>query len=429
MAYVLLIATVGTSPEPICKQILQCRPRRLIFVCTEDTKPQAKTALELAKADGFTLAVGTDSYVSVDDHQDVESTVRAIMRDARPICKEWIDHGPDYEIVVDFTGGTKPMSVGLALATMHWSVGWRYVGGKERNPEQRGIVRSGSEQVIDVANPSESLGLTLIQQSCLLFDRGDFAAASQLIKAGDLTRHSETLKKTLTCFGNLFEAFDLWDRFQHKDATERFISFEKSKSNLISLFGEKQVDLISKDVLHAKERVTFLGTLHHGDKTGPSLGLLQDIFHNGLRREEAGRLDDALGRFYRCVEALAQLALRERYDVLTSSVERQRIDPSLLERWGESSEGEPLQLALRRSYELLASLGDGLGHRFLESILATAGTPLTSRNNSILAHGFQPIKSDSVAKIRKALLTLEPALSEGAMPRLELLPKLSVIRS
>jgi len=59
------------------------------------------------------------------------------------ILKKWKVE-PNH-LVVDYTGGTKTMSVALALATIDNSSLYTYIGGAERTKEGVGVVINGKD--------------------------------------------------------------------------------------------------------------------------------------------------------------------------------------------------------------------------------------------------------------------------------------------
>lgn len=78
--------------------------------------------------------------------------------------------------------------------------------------------------------------------------------------------------------------------------------------------------------------------------------------------------------------------------------------------------------ALQDDYRLLELLGDPLGRAFREHGMphdATKGSPLAARNQSILAHGFQPVSRNTYEALLRptVALLLEAGIAEGKIPR------------
>jgi CRISPR-associated protein (TIGR02710 family) len=159
--------------------------------------------------------------------------------------------------------------------------------------------------------------------------------------------------------------------------------------------------------------------------------LLADLVANAKRRRLEGRYDDAVARLYRAIEAAAQLALSERQAIpSTDGVPIASVPEPLRELWSAKAENGKLRLGLQDAYELLDALGDRVGAAFKELRLHEMNrSPLAARNQSILAHGFQPVSSATVDKLYEAAMQLSglageelptfPRLTGGQAPRVE----------
>jgi len=76
------------------------------------------------------------------------------MRKINGLASNWC---PVPIFVADFTGGTKTMSVALALATVQAVGRYTYVGGTERTKDGPGMVVDGKERMLHQANPWDAL--------------------------------------------------------------------------------------------------------------------------------------------------------------------------------------------------------------------------------------------------------------------------------
>jgi hypothetical protein len=68
-----------------------------------------------------------------------------------------------------------------------------------------------------------------------------------------------------------------------------------------------------------------------------------------------------------------------------------------------------VHLALQEAYQLLAELNDAVGQHFVSLGLARwlgDGGPLEARNNSILAHGWEPVKEEVARDLFRVALEL-----------------------
>ena len=127
MADVLLIATVGGSPEALVSGILAAKPARVIFVCSTDTRKSISSGdearpgiVERLARERYVLDSGRYDAFEIPDPQDLTSAVEHIHREATPSVERWRSRGPGFEVVADFTGGTKCMSMALGLVARSW---------------------------------------------------------------------------------------------------------------------------------------------------------------------------------------------------------------------------------------------------------------------------------------------------------------------
>jgi len=129
-----------------------------------------------------------------------------------------------------------------------------------------------------------------------------------------------------------------------------------------------------------------------------------------------GRIDDAVARLYRAIEAVAQVALRDCHGFeSTAKVPLGRVPEPVRSEWSFRSEDGVVALGLQDAYLLLASLNDPLGDMFKEAELNGAKSPLTARNRSILAHGIDRVAEPVFDQLWKAALELAQ-VSQNELP-------------
>jgi CRISPR-associated protein (TIGR02710 family) len=184
-------------------------------------------------------------------------------------------------------------------------------------------------------------------------------------------------------YAQLFNAYDLWDKFDHVSAFEilKKIKFDRINANK-----------------------GFLGRLSRAKR--PDL-LLAELLNNSERRIEEGKYDDAVARLYRSIEYISQIKL-DQYGLKSDD-----IDVGLLAKFGLGTEflqkianlkndSNSIKVGLNLGYEMLFYIGDEIGKKFNED--KELKNLLSKRNYSILAHGTRSInKIDSMSLHAKAI--------------------------
>lgn len=416
----LLVCTVGGSPEPIVAALKQWQPVRVRFVHTPQTRDDvASKVVPMARAEGMDLDAGRYDLFELPDGQDLASCLDRL-RCLTPVVAEWAARGESFQVVVDFTGGTKCMSAAIGIQGSRWPCVFSYVGGHERTKDGVGIVVSGAEKVVHQANPWEALGHQAVQDFMVLFDQHAFLTAANVAAATMKRVSRPDRKRELSSLEQLAKALDAWDRFDHTTSKNLLESVPRSANDLRAVLGSERGERVLTGAARLAEH---LGQL--GQTTPPSRYHVLDLLANGKRRRDEGRFDDAVARLYRAIEAIAQVALKESHGFeSTEKVPLQRVPESLRGAWSSRANEDVVALGLQDAYALLAALDDPLGPKFQNAGLSGKMSPLVARNRSILAHGFERVSDAVFDKLWSAALSLAdveetklpffPALAESA---------------
>jgi CRISPR-associated protein (Cas_Cas02710). len=189
---------------------------------------------------------------------------------------------------------------------------------------------------------------------------------------------------------NLAEAYAYWDLFDH-------IKFRAAYGKVnFNCAGELTAFKASEETLSSVHQIGK--TLKQGKLTDLTI---VDLINNARRRIEEGKYDDATARLYRAIEMLAQWWLQEKHQIDTSNVDISRA-PEKSQEWLKgcaTGKNKEIQLPLYKAYQLLSDLGQELGKDFFaDNALRDL---LKNRNESILAHGRNPMSKDNVLKLLK----------------------------
>lgn len=427
---ILLICTVGGSPEPIVKALTHWRPIKVWFVPTAQTKrciehdsvdrtgKTIPSILGAARAAEFPLDAGRYDIHELSDGEDLALCLTELQRLTGDV-ERWVKRGEDFNVVVDFTGGTKCMSAAVSLQASRWPCVFSYVGGAQRTKDGVGVVEPGHERVVHHANPWDALGYRAVEDYVVLFDRHAFLAAANVAAATMRRVSRPDRKRELASLEQLAKALDAWDRFDHATSKNLLESVNKSANDLRAVLGATRGDRV---LAGAAQLVEHLGQL--GEAPTPSRHHVLDLLANAKRRKNEGRFDDAVARLYRALEAIAQVALKEAHGVeSTEKVPLAQVPESLRTMWAARANDGVVTLGLQDDYALLAALGDPVGAKFQDAELNGIKSPLVARNRSILAHGFERVSESvfdrlwtaalSLANVDMARLPTFPVLAEG----------------
>ena len=288
-----------------------------------------------------------------------------------------------YKIIIDYTSGTKTMTMSAAFASMLYRKNLYFVGGERED----GVVIRGTEKIIsqNLYPIYDDLMISKIKE---LFNTNRFDAGKSLLE--DITKAKKDT------YANLFDAYYYFDNVDYNKANKYFITKE-----FIAEWPElkKQFSLNAKALYH----------LNKEDSAMRPFYILGSLINNARRRAEETKYDDAIARLYRSLELIAQIKLNE-YGIDTSDVEL-----DILNKHGVEQEFKPdfsgkIKLSLVQDYELLNNLGDDLGEFYIKNkdeFLAT----ISSRNNSILAHGLNSQTEKQYVKFRDLILKFASVLN------------------
>lgn len=422
----VLILTVGGSDVPLVKCIKSYRPNHVVFLCTEDDngskgsrptvdigpiigkKPPCKKCdyEDVTKKDCIVgqCALGSDDYsIHVVPHDEPNKCYITAFH----LIEQFISEG--HEVFIDYTGGTKSMSVGLAVAAMEFhQCKLSVVGGIRQDLVK---VKDGMEVVSGI--PSHIVFTERQKRLCLdLIRQYDYAAAVQILEklaALDFVGDKKEFSRLLI----LCRSFAAWDKFEYYKAVDMMSAYSSDP-----LITEYYAAL--RQICAALE---WYRDWAPGDKKPPPVFMLvYDVLLNAERRADQGHYDDAVSRMYRALEMYGQFCLRTGEPQLTSEdVDVQLISEQHREYYEKKRGiGGRIQIGLIDDYELLTMLGHPANQVWENCRVQIKGV-LNNRNNSFLAHGMTSVSyeeytnmkdiiwgfissCDEVMKIKKGLL-------------------------
>lgn len=294
---------------------------------------------------------------------------------------------PDWEIIIDYTSGTKTMTMSAAIASVLYKKELNLVSGARGS---NGLVLKNTEEIKTQSLYSAYDDL-LMDKMREAFNHYRFETAKDILM--EIVRDENKGD-----YLNLVLAYNFWDKFNHEDAMKLIAAAQSS----------------AKDESFKKNK-EFLGTLVNAKKV-KEYYLLADLINNAQRRFQEGKYDDAVARLYRVVEFIAQTKLKKEYGIETSDVDLKKVPESVKEKYQRKSKNGKITIGLREGYKLLQELEDELGSEFYNDKRLL--DLLSNRNNSILAHGFESITG---AKVKEVTEFKDKVLYLGSLlyPKLE----------
>ncbi|MCZ2152357.1 MAG: TIGR02710 family CRISPR-associated protein [Bryobacterales bacterium] len=390
-----MIVSVGGSPDPIRVSLSKARPRVVLFVVSRGSQKQVEEKIlpEL----GFHVV---PNYCVVADENQLDRIYAELRRQIR----DWLRLNlltPE-KVLIDFTGGTKPMSAGLALAALEDFHTFCYVSGHRRDKEGLGSVQSGSEYLVHTANPWEVEAVKARERASFLFSAGQVAEAAELLRRASKKCSLKTAS-VLQRYVSLLEILDLADRFQFKQASHSASKYRDAHDVLLAQFEGEAHDRLNLLRDHwqrlAEETRNEVATR----------SILLEMICNADRRALQGRWDDALARLYRATELWAQGLGYEALGARLGKIPIQKIPAERQQEFrrtfGEPDRNGVYSFGVKRLVEAVDSYGLPAGRPPAMPIYKTLSGHLQKRNDSILAHGMRPVSQEDYGQLRSALLS------------------------
>ena len=400
---IILLITVGGSHQPIVTAINSLKPDRVIFICSDGAKGSksqvigAGTPCEVRKGQEVieklpnipTQAKLGDRFQPERDlilleepddlaecYQKISATIQSIQQSADRIT-----------LKADYTGGTKTMSAGLAMAAIDYGVEIFLTTGNRTD-----LVRVQRGEMTAQTSVAEiQIQRTLDRFLPMVLEQYNYPAA-----VAELTQllHSMTipneLRQKIRSLCSICKGLDAWDRFDHLEAFALLQPYMKLKEiQPLVMFLKRAI--ASRGAIDAKFTPAD-GITGHGYE------VIQDLLLNAERRAAQGRYDDAVGRLYRSLELLAQIRLLKAYGLETGDLDLAKLPEHLRDKYRDES-SKKIKIGLRKSYELLSQLdNDPIGQLYRHQEGKIIGA-LEIRNSSLFAHGFEPIVKQKYEKV------------------------------
>lgn len=410
-----LVLTCGGNIKPLIKAIIKFQPDLTYFLHSEDSIKNVNLIQVV-----FNFHLNCKCKL-VKEYQDIDS----VFVTSKEIISELQDNS--YDIRIDFTGGTKPMSSGLVLASIGQKCKYSYIGTDDiggRDKDGVGNVMDGFELVIEQDDPYESYAIFEFERGKVFFDKYQFQAARLNFDDAKQKSKSEELRKLAEIYVKIVDLYDVWDKFdivinnnymlfyQLKKFILKDINQDEYVKNHFLKYHplfisqmEKNIEFLEKKISHQK-RVSIDNINYY----------LPDLLNNAQRRIDEGKYDDAVARLYRAIELIAQIKLtregfineqnlsdNRNFKIKKSEIESLSdnlpIKNKILSCYEFNKEPKKKSFGVTswKSYKLLEGLGFDFAHDYVKD--KNIRNNITLRNNSILAHGLIPIMEEDAREL------------------------------
>lgn len=376
-----MFITVGTGREgkdiasAIVKSIENHHPDEIIFFCTERSKEVTLPLIEeIFKGKGYYYKWDVEFIEDENDFESIKNKCAEIIEKYRGIK------------IVDYTSGTKAMSVGIVLASLEKGVDIiSYITGKR---DKGGRVIPETERIYSFT-PSQIYAYELYKKSIEYFNIHRFNLAKDLLEKCVNLYREESFASKVKLLIELCEMYFRWDIIDYSGAWEisKKIDNIEGSNELLKELKIKNKFEMQKELLYKMKSNYFMEER------------IIDLYKNAERRFEENKYDDAVARLYRLLEYVLQFLINKRdlYKEAGNKIDKDKLPENLKEKYAET-------LPLAKSAELLYELNDEIGKEIYKKIQdGELKKILSARNSSILAHGFNPVGKDSAQSFLKEI--------------------------
>ena len=398
---VILFMTVGTGTHlnsdeegsrnlarKLYYTIGKIHPNHVVFFASKETIGYIE---ELFRKDD-------DEFIPDEDYQIV--TISAI--DDLNTCFETYESkiwefdylsDKDYQIIMDYTSGTRTMSAAMASCGMFYSKDLISVVGDRTTGE----VSMGTE-ILNYQNLYKIYDKFALMRIRNNFNANRFMACIEILNyIVDLAIHKESLM-------HLCKAYYSWDNMDFEDAYD---NLRKVQTNDIE-FTEIRDDI--------KFNLKALGNIVNSRSQNlRNCYILASLINNSIRRSEEFKYDDAIARLYRSFELIAQIELG-RYglnssDIDVSMLSKNNVSDEFIQELERTREDGKIRIGLEKDFMLLNELGNDLGKYYIENNSKIKNLT-QKRNHSILAHGLDSLSKNDFDEFLEIVLNLSYTLDK-----------------
>ena len=407
-----MVIALTDHAEAAVYSINRLQPESLCFVLSEE----AKSLVESHVQPKIEHMPKRWDWVVIAETREFVACYQMLARTLPEMLRTWdVQSG---ELVVDVTQATAAMAGALTLVTTPMSS--RIVSLVPARAEQEGdrVVINGQPFVWTQGNPWDEAASVSRREGGELFNRRLFAAAAKLFRDVE-ARVSGGQKPLYRAFADLSDGYDLWERFQYRQAWEKLKTALKAFEMAVLWGGPPGLTSLLPAI---KANAGFLEKLILDPAPVKDLQGHDLLAHAGRRVRGLHDPEGAMISLVRALESFAQRQLFKQYTIKTWDVQPEQLPEALREIcrscWLEDLDGK-YKLPLQAQFRTLAGLGDQMGQAFLRE-WPTMKPLLDAANHAVLGHGFEPVKAERVQQLYEVVVKLS-GISETSLPKFPML--------
>ncbi|MBQ7928939.1 MAG: TIGR02710 family CRISPR-associated protein [Methanobrevibacter sp.] len=378
--------------QKLYSTITKIYPSQIVFFASDKSKRTIDYIGEMFKRDDDEFVLGEDYQIaeleSIDDFNACFEIFETKIWEFK-----YSEDGKDYQIIMDYTSGTKTMSAAMACCGMFYRTDLISIGGDR----SIGEVSAGTE-LINYQNLYKIYDRFVLVRSRNNFNSYRFRECIEILQyIVDLNIHKES-------FLALCEGYYAWDMMDFEEAYNQLRQVNANHMEVVEI----------KSTL--KKNLNALGIIVNSRSENlKNCYILASLINNSIRRAEEYKYDDAIARLYRSFELIAQIRLTK-YNVKSSDVDisllkEHNVSEEFINELEKIKEDGKIRIGLVKDFILLNELDDELGKIYLENE-SKIKNMTQKRNNSILAHGLDSQSKQDFDEFLEVVLELARKLDK-----------------
>jgi len=394
-----LIIAPGLDKWLLKYAIKEINAPHVAFLATEATLPLIQEIINKDEISSYKIFFIKNIFSTVETIQEFFNALNWLTKD-KGITDIWVD-ATNCITVIEMATYTSASLIDIFKDVLGEDIKFTLVYiNADYKVDEDGIAKEvpGTEKLIEIERPMDSLSFVLALDGLRTFNNHRYDETKEIFIS--LSENTTGDKSILySGLGLLADGYDLWDKLDVSHSLERL---KKSRENLEKV---KNYGLVKEILSKLSENMDVLDKLSKESE----INIILDLYCNALRRINEKRFDDALARFYSCLEKITQYELKK-FGIDPSNPDYSKLDKEIVEKFTKQLGFLPVELELKKNALLLLFLKDGVGEEIQKKGYKVFTGLIGIRNSSILAHGTKPVNEKNILDFASVLI--EPILNK-----------------